>query len=207
MAKAELHPTTPLFPLPDLVLFPGLVLPLYVFEQRYRDLLADVRQSGEPFGIVRILEAADTEPQKPFQERVSKVGTLAHLRSVTDHDDGTASIVVVGGERFRILEFDLARSYLSAEIQEDPLPVGPGEQDMTAALSRRLLDGLLAVRAPDAEAIREHAPQEPVLLASFAATLLPLSGDQREQALDAIDLLDRLETLISFLPRDERALN
>ena len=53
---------TPLFPLPDLVLFPGLVLPLYVFEQRYRDLLADVRRSGEPFGIVRILEAADDAP-------------------------------------------------------------------------------------------------------------------------------------------------
>ena len=198
---------TPLFPLPDLVLFPGLVLPLYVFEQRYRDLLADVRQSKEPFGIVRILEAGGEDPSKPFQDRIAKVGTLAHLRSVTDHDDGTASIVVVGGERFRILDFDISRSYLSAAIQEDPLPEGPGEQDMTAALSRRLLDGLLSARAADAEAIRDHAPQEPLLLASFAATLLPLSGDQREQALDTIDLLDRLETLISFLPRNDRTLN
>ncbi|MGY2892244.1 LON peptidase substrate-binding domain-containing protein [Deinococcus sp. UYEF24] len=198
---------TPLFPLPDLVLFPGLVLPLYVFEQRYRDLLADVRRSKEPFGIVRILEAGGEDGAKSFQDRIAKVGTLAHLRSVTDHDDGTASIVVVGGERFRILDFDASRSYLSATIQEDPLPEGPGEQDMTAALSRRLLDGLLTVRAADAGAIREHAPQEPLLLASFAATLLPLSGDQREQALDTIDLLDRLETLISFLPRNDRALN
>ncbi|XLE20105.1 LON peptidase substrate-binding domain-containing protein [Deinococcus radiomollis] len=198
---------TPLFPLPDLVLFPGLVLPLYVFEQRYRDLLADVRRSKEPFGIVRILEAGGEDGAKSFQDRVAKVGTLAHLRSVTDHDDGTASIVVVGGERFRILDFDTRHSYLSATVQEDPLPEGPGEQDMTAALSRRLLDGLLTVRAADAGAIREHAPQEPLLLASFAATLLPLSGDQREQALDTIDLLDRLETLISFLPRNDRALN
>jgi uncharacterized protein len=199
--------STPLFPLPDLVLFPGLVLPLYVFEQRYRDLLADVRRSGEPFGILRILETPDGEASRPFHERLARVGTLAHLRNVTDHDDGTASIVVVGGERFRIQEFDTTHSYLSAVIQEDPLPEGPGEQDMTAALARRLLDGLLNVRLADAEAIREHVPHEPLLLASFAATLLPLSGDQREQALDAIDLLDRLETLISFLPRDERALN
>ena len=198
---------TPLFPLPDLVLFPGLVLPLYVFEQRYRDLLADVRRSKEPFGVVRILEAGGEDGTRSFQDRVAKVGTLAHLRSVTDHDDGTASIVVVGGERFRILDFDTRHSYLSATVQEDPLPEGPGEQDMTAALSRRLLDGLLTVRAADAGAIREHAPQEPLLLASFAATLLPLSGDQREQALDTIDLLDRLETLISFLPRNDRALN
>ena len=200
-------PTTPLFPLPDLVLFPGLVLPLYVFEQRYRDLLADTRRSGEPFGIVRILEAADAAPGKPFHERVARVGTLAHLRNVTDHDDGTASIVVVGGERFRIQSFDTSRSYLSAVVQEDPLPGGPGQEDMTGALSRRLLDGLLRTRPQDAEAIREHAPHDPLLLASFAATLLPLNGDQREQALDTIDLMDRLETLISFLPRDERALN
>ena len=131
----------PLFPLPDLVLFPGLVLPLYVFEQRYRDLLADTRRSGEPFGIVRILEAADEEQNKPLHDRLARVGTLAHLRSVTDHDDGTASIVVVGGERFRILEFDTSHSYLSAAVQEDPLPEGPNQQDMTAALSRRLLDG------------------------------------------------------------------
>ncbi len=199
--------TTPLFPLPDLVLFPGLVLPLYVFEQRYRDLLAATRRSGEPFGIVRILEAASEDPSRPFHERVAHVGTLAHLRSVTDHDDGTASIVVVGGERFRILGFDTSHSYLSAVIQEDPLPEGAGGPEMTAALARRLLAGLLQTRGSDAGAIREHAPQDPLLLASFAATLLPLSGDQREQALDTLDLLDRLETLISFLPRDERALN
>ncbi len=198
---------TPLFPLPDLVLFPGLVLPLYVFEQRYRDLLADVRRSGEPFGIVRILEAADDAPGQPLEGRVARVGTLAHLRSVTDHDDGTASIVVVGGERFRVQDFDTSRSYLSASVEPDPLPEGAESQQMAGALSRRLLDGLLSVRLTDAEAIREHAPSEPLLLASFAATLLPLTGDQREQALDSVDLLDRLETLISFLPRNERSLN
>lgn len=199
--------TTPLFPLPDLVLFPGLVLPLYVFEQRYRELLSDTRKSGEPFGILRIVDASEDGQSRPLQERVARVGTLAHLRSVTDHDDGTASIVVVGGERFRVLEFDTSRSYLSAVTDLDPLTEAPGSQEMASALSRRLLDGLLSARQSDSAAIREHAPQEPLLIASFAATLLPLSGDQREQALDTIDLLDRLETLISFLPSESRTMN
>ena len=211
----------PLFPLPDLVLFPGLVLPLYIFEPRYRELLSRVRQSGEPFGIVRIVESADSaegeenpeqetqkqEPHKPLQERVAMFGTLAHLRSVTMHDDGTASIVVVGGERFYIEEFDLKYSYLSAAVQLDPLSLPPGQETVSAALARRLLAGLLDTRPRDAATLREHAPADPLLLASFAATLLPLSSDQREQALGAADLLDRLEILISFLPRDERALN
>ena len=206
----------PLFPLPDLVLFPGLVLPLYIFEPRYRELLSRVRQSGEPFGIVRIVESADSaegeenpeqETQRPLQERVAMFGTLAHLRSVTMHDDGTASIVVVGGERFYIEEFDLKYSYLSAAVQLDPLSLPPGQETVSAALARRLLGGLLDTRPRDAATLREHAPADPLLLASFAATLLPLSSDQREQALGAADLLDRLEILISFLPRDERALN
>ncbi|MFC4454908.1 LON peptidase substrate-binding domain-containing protein [Deinococcus sonorensis] len=195
--------TTPLFPLPDLVLFPGLILPLYVFEPRYRALLARVRQSGEPFGIVRILRSGD----EPFHERVAQVGTLAHLRSVTDHDDGTASIVVVGGERFRVEQFDQAQLYLSAVIREDPLPGQDREDQVARALGQRLLEGVLQQRPQDSVTIREHAPTEPLLIASFAATLLPLSADQRERALEATDLLDRLETLISYLPRDQRTLN
>ncbi|WP_425147220.1 LON peptidase substrate-binding domain-containing protein [Deinococcus sp.] len=200
----------PLFPLPDLVLFPGLVLPLYIFEPRYRDLLARVRHSSEPFGIVRIVESAelnDHEAPKPLQERVALFGTLAHLRNVTMHEDGTASIVVVGGERFYIQSFETSHTYLSAVIQEDPLALPDGQGEVSAALARRLLDGLLGTRPRDAATLREHAPADPLLLASFAATLLPLSSDQREQALGAADLLDRLEILISFLPRDERALN
>ncbi|GGR09072.1 LON peptidase substrate-binding domain-containing protein [Deinococcus ruber] len=200
----------PLFPLPDLVLFPGLVLPLYIFEPRYRALLARVRQTGEPFGIVRIVESAelsDLENPKPLQERVAMFGTLAHLRDVTMHDDGTASIVVVGGERFYIEDFDTSTPYLSANVQQDPLSLPPGQEEISMALARRLLEGLLSVRPRDTQTVREHAPTDPLLLASFAATLLPLSSDQREQALGAADLLDRLEILISFLPRDERALN
>lgn len=196
----------PLFPLPKVVLLPGQVLPLYVFEPRYRELLARVQASGEPFGIVRIVQSREAS-LLPFHERVARVGTLAHLLRAEQHEDGTSSILVAGGERFRVQAFDLTHAYLSAEVAPWPLepdPLGPAAED---ACARRLLSDLLRLRPEDADAIREAAPENPLLLASFAAALLPLSAEQREEVLTAPTLLGRLETLLGFMPGEARELN
>lgn len=197
----------PLFPLPNVVLFPGQVLPLYVFEPRYRALLAHVQASGEPFGIVRIVPAPEAAAALPLHQRVSAVGTLAHLMQAETHEDGTSSIQVVGGERFRIQDFDLTHAYLSASVAVWPLVPGPLDPAAAEAHGRRLLADLMRLRPGDAQAIRQLAPSDPLLLASFAAALLPLSGEQREEALAAGSLLDRLETLLGFMPRGARELN
>lgn len=199
----------PLFPLPNVVLFPGQVLPLYVFEPRYRELLARVQASGEPFGIVRIVKSRADSPL-PFHERVARVGTLAHLREAEAHEDGTSSIKVVGGERFRVQSFDLSQSYLSAEVSLWPLdapppPVQPSPPEADCA--RRLLSGLMRARPGDSGDIREYAPEDPLLLASFAAALLPLAPAQREEVLTCPTLLDRLNTLMGFLPGEVWELN
>jgi len=196
----------PLFPLPDVVLFPGQVLPLYVFEPRYRELLARVQASGEPFGVVRIVTPRAQSPL-PFHERVARVGTLTHVHEVATHEDGTSSVSVVGGERFQVERFDLSFSYLAAEVKVWPLP--PGQSSPTLCpegegpCARRLLSGLLRLRPGDASLIRERAPASPLPLASFAAALLPLSPGEREKALSAPTLLDRLEILLGFLPETE----
>ncbi len=196
----------PLFPLPNVVLFPGQVLPLYVFEPRYRELLARVQATGEPFGIVRIVQSRESSPL-PFHERVSRVGTLAHLNKATTHEDGTSSILVVGGERFRVRDFDLSHAYLGAEVT--PWPLAPDSLGEAAedAKARSLLADLLRLRPGDADAIRQAAPQDPLLVASFAAALLPLTPEQREEALAAPSLLGRLDTLLGYVPAEVKELN
>ncbi|MBB5296689.1 peptidase S16 [Deinococcus metallilatus] len=196
----------PLFPLPNVVLFPGQVLPLYVFEPRYRELLTRVQTSGEPFGIVRIVQPREVSPL-PFHERVTRVGTLAHLRRSETHEDGTSSILVVGGERFRVQDFDLTHTYLGADVTVWPLAPAPLDRPAEEAVARRLVSDLMRLRPADADAIRESAPQDPLLIASFAAALLPLDAGQRERALEAPTLLGRLETLLGFLPGDVRVLH
>ncbi|AWN22750.1 peptidase S16 [Deinococcus irradiatisoli] len=198
----------PLFPLPQFVLFPGQVVPLYVFEPRYRELLARVQRSGEAFGMPQILTPSTADP-RPLEARLSHIGTLAHLREVAPHDDGTSSITVVGGERFQIQRLITDEAYLSAEVELLPLHGEPGPQTekVQRALTNRLMTDLLRLRPEDREAIVQHAPTDPLLLASFAAALLPLSGEERQQALEAPTLTERLETLLGFVPVAARDLN
>lgn len=198
----------PLFPLPNLVLFPGVVLPLYVFEERYRALLRDIQAGDEPFGIVQIIETDGHEDRaRPFHERVSRVGTLAHLQQAQTHDDGTSSIVVVGGERFVVEDFAFDKPYLSATVREWPLDPDPLGPVVTDASARQLLADLLRLHSDQADTLRRLAPADPLLLASFAASALPLDGGQREQALVAPTLQDRLDTLLGFVPTGAKELN
>ncbi|MBZ9749307.1 LON peptidase substrate-binding domain-containing protein [Deinococcus sp. HMF7604] len=192
----------PLFPLPNLVLFPGVLLPLYVFEPRYRALLADVQASGGPFGIVRILESAQ-ESSKPFHERVSLVGTLAHLQQAQGHEDGTSTILVGGGERFEVQSFYFGTPYLSAEVKPWPLPADGAED----GLARELLSALLRLNPDRADALGQNAPDDPLLLSSYAAANLPLSATQREAALRAPTLRARLDLLLAQMPQQTKLLN
>ncbi len=186
----------PLFPLPDLVPLPGLALPLYIFEQRYRDLLARVRNTGEPFGVTRLRPSADG--RLPFASRSAPWGSYAHLREVVDHEDGSASILAVGGERFEIVSFDTSRSYLSAEVRTLPLP--EGNPDALSDVSQRVLAGVAKLRASEAVQILDNAPGEPLFLATYCAALLPLSGEQREEVLMAPSLVGRFEVLARLMP-------
>src|SRR4051812_47194019 len=107
MAEREL----PLFPLP-LVLFPGMSLPLDVFEPRYQQLLADIQAADGCFGLV-LLDADADEPQ---QTLVHTTGTIAHLEEVEMLPEGRANILVRGGSRFQVLDWLEGAPYARARI-------------------------------------------------------------------------------------------
>ncbi|MCZ2807253.1 LON peptidase substrate-binding domain-containing protein [Modestobacter sp. VKM Ac-2983] len=96
----------PLFPL-ETPLFPGVVLPLNVFEPRYRQLVADLSAlpEGSPrrFGVVAIRQGWEVERVAPA-EALFDVGCTAVLRVVAPQSDGGYQVVTVGGERFRLLD-------------------------------------------------------------------------------------------------------
>lgn len=193
----------PLFPLPT-VLFPGQALPLYVFEERYRALLRRVQASGEPFGVVWIERGRDST--LPLHERLSLVGTLAHLTEAEVHEDGTSSILVVGGERFRIAGLSFGEPYLMASAELWPLPrPAQSAAEYTEQCAAALLAGMQRSWPERAAVLRQEAPADPLLLASYAASLLcALSADRAAPAcnvaLAAPTLLERLELLLAALP-------
>ncbi len=84
----------PLFPLPDVVLFPQEVLPLHIFEPRYRMLLRTVMAEDRRFGVVR---------WDPQQQRMAEVGCCAEILHCQTQEDDRSNIVTMGQQRFRVL--------------------------------------------------------------------------------------------------------
>jgi Lon protease-like protein len=103
----------PLFPLP-LVLLPNEVLPLHIFEPRYRQMLTDIELRRNLFGITLF------DPDEALSERppVGSVGCAAEVREVSTLPDGRSNIISAGIIRYRLLEYvDIGTPYLSAEVE------------------------------------------------------------------------------------------
>ncbi|MBI3644736.1 MAG: LON peptidase substrate-binding domain-containing protein [Acidobacteriales bacterium] len=102
----------PLFPL-DLVLLPGVPLPLHVFEPRYKEMVAECLDEKKPFGVVRA-----------SSDGVAEIGCTAEILEVTKrYDDGRMDILTRGVERFEVLQVHRDRSFLQAEftvIEDEP---------------------------------------------------------------------------------------
>lgn len=95
---AALPDPLPLFPL-GLVLFPGAVLPLRIFEVRYLDLVSRCLRDRTPFGVVCLNQGVEVGPLAPVQ--LEEVGTLAHLDEVDSEQPGILRVRCTGGRRFR----------------------------------------------------------------------------------------------------------
>jgi Lon protease-like protein len=201
----------PLFPIGEVVLLPGMGLPLYVFEPRYRELLGRVRASNEPFGIPCVLpsdpEASSADAATPsLQSQIARVGTLAHLTEVSYNQDGTAEIMVVGGERYRILDVDDQKyPYAIAEVQLEPLE--PSNPTWVRGLAQEVVERFLLKIKDRFGDVRADVPEDLVLKASFIAANLRLRGAQGQRVLEARNLLERFEIISELMGVEERTLN
>lgn len=184
----------PLFPL-DLVLFPEEVIPLHIFEPRYRDLLTDCLREATPFGMVRMHEG-----------KMEKTGCMARIRDVLrTHDDGSSDIMVIGDERFIIRDmFHVARYHTAdVDVQADVVEtIDPDERERLIAQHIKLLE--LAGRTPS-PSIYENQPR----VTYFIGRNSGLSTDQRQVLLEMRSEMERIRYLVGhlldFIPAVERA--
>jgi Lon protease-like protein len=136
----------PLFPL-QLVLFPGVALPLHIFEPRYRLMVKRCLELNQAFGVIR-----------SGNDGLSEIGTLAEIREATRYIDGRWDIVGLGTQRFRVTNFDRSAPYLQAEIELLDEAVGePAERVRATAerVSDLFIDYLELLRGVD-EGEHEH---------------------------------------------------
>ena len=103
-----------LFPLQSVVLFPGMELPLVVFEPRYVQLANECTEADEPFGVLLLRGGREVgdDAADPHE-----VGTTAHIRSMAPLGQERFSVTAVGGRRFRVRSLSHDRPYLSADVE------------------------------------------------------------------------------------------
>jgi hypothetical protein len=188
----------PLFPLPNVVLFPSVFLPLHIFEPRYREMVADALTSDRMIGMVLLKPGWEDDYEgRPPVYPIGCSGVMTHAERLAD---GRFNIVLRGVERFRIIAEDHGRSYRRAAV--DLLAEGALSPHDRAAIrnQRSKLETLLApaVEHPDAEAKIPAAMADEDLVNALAQ-YLDLEPLEKQALLEKINLRARAESLVELL--------
>lgn len=188
----------PLFPLPNVVLFPNVFLPLHIFEPRYRDMVADAIRGDRMIGMVLLRPGWERDYEgRPPVYPVGCSGVMTHVEQLPD---GRYNLVLRGLERFRILREDDSLSYRRALTE--PLVERPLTND-DRAIVRSLRTRLEAILA-DARETKTSEPKIPSAmgdedLVNALAQYLDLEPLEKQALLEHHCLRTRAESLIELL--------
>ncbi|HBB89843.1 MAG TPA: ATP-dependent protease [Blastocatellia bacterium] len=191
----------PIFPL-ALVLFPGVPLPLHIFEPRYRQMLSDVRAGNSLFGV-SYYDASTAEKDMPAP---GHVGCVAEVTDTQTMPDGRANILTVGIIRYRLEEYvEHDDSYLLARVsyfedeEEDATLLSESARDVAEVFTRIAR----AVRTINDE--RAHLPDisdtEPQRLSFLVAAAMEVDTDVKQDLLELRSTSERLQRLRDMLGR------
>jgi len=198
----------PLFPL-GAVLYPGMLLPLHIFEERYRELVRDLLDGPEPrrFGVIAIRKGRETGIDGV--RSLHEIGCTATLRRISRHPDGRFDIVIIGTQRFRLSALDETRPYLQGQVEMlADEPVGPALAESAVRVIqgafREYLDAL--IEWGGATVRLEELPDEPVLLSFIVAAAMIIDLPERQALLAEPDTLRRLAMQRALLSRETAML-
>src|SRR4051812_12128680 len=197
-----------MFPL-NAVLFPGVSVPLTVFEDRYRALVHHLLRVEDPaervFGSVGIREGYEVGDHGA--QSLYRVGCRVQLTEVESHVDGTFDVVVVGLERIELDRLDTTGSFPVGHVTDRP--------DQTTAVPEPILErarvAFTAYRAALTD-IRSDPydgalPRDPTYLSWTLAAVAPLPMPERQALLEAEDAAERLVLVTDVLRAELRAMN
>ena len=193
----------PLFPLPDVVLFPSDVLPLHIFESRYRMMLQSILETDKRFGIVR---------WDPRSQSMASIGCCAEVIQHQTGEDGRSNIVTLGQQRFRVLNVTRDTPFRSAMvswIEDDPVDDMSSLHLLTESVASALRDVVeLTGKLTDSPAsLPEDLPDLPRELSFWIGAHLggPVA-DQQQELLELTSTRSRLEQEFNILDETRRQL-
>lgn len=197
--------TLALFPLTT-VLVPGLVMPLHIFEPRYRSLIEDLLllpEDDRVFGVASVRPGRT--PETEGSAALYPVGIEVVVRSIDRLDDGRFDITTIGRRRFHIDEVDTSMPLLRAEVSylEEPTP-SPRAHVLAREVAEAftLYRSVLASRVGQDEDSSQELPEDPTVLSFLVTAALVIPSDERNALLSAPSTDERLVLAHALLARE-----
>jgi Lon protease-like protein len=189
-----------LFPL-NAVLFPGAALNLHVFEPRYKQMIGECLEAGEPFGVVLIREGKEAgDPSvEPHQ-----IGSIAEIVEVTPLPFGRFYLSTLGRERFRIRRIVSRDPYLIVEVEtlEEPRDEDPGElADLDERMRAAFLEYVELLAQFTGESPSVDLPADPAGVSYSIAAALQIADTVKQRLLEINSTKQRLTMELGFLRR------
>jgi Lon protease-like protein len=197
----------PLFPLP-LVLFPQVVVPLHIFEERYRLMINRCIEESGTFGIVLIPPGTSTESESTIR----RVGVTARVIQFDRIEDGRINIMAAGEMRFRILEFTASQPYWAAKVEffEDDRESDEDLQESYKEVVRlyREVHRLAAeLRSMEMNIEEIKIPVSPATMSHMVSFVLDIDPEAKQALLEMTSVEGRLKTLTVYLEEAMQRLN
>lgn len=194
----------PLFPL-NVVLFPGMALPLHIFEPRYREMIDRCLDEDLAFGVVLIKEG----PEVGGEALPYRVGTAARIVKADRQQDGRMNIQVVGTRRFRIEELNRDLAYLSGRVRH--FPVTDGDTKLAVERAHKIRPKImryveLLTKATGVQLELDRLPEDATSLAFLTAITLQVRPEDKQRMLALPGVPQLLEMGTYYLGRELQLL-
>ncbi len=193
----------PLFPL-NLVLFPGMPLPLHIFEERYKAMIGDCMRYNTPFGVSLIRSGQEVgSPADP-----QPIGTTTRVLRSQMLEQGRINVMTKGERRFEIVEITQQEPHVAALVRLLDEPVGDDFSGISSEITEefsRLMRNLISLTGGYASQV--EIPTDPVELSYTIAANLEAPVPVRQELLEVPTAADRLNRLVPLLKRRNHALD
>jgi len=203
----ELERVLPLFPLEQVVLFPGMSLPLRIFEERYKVMIGACQVTDQLFGVLLIRTGSEVgAPAQP-----ERVGCTARMVRVDRLPDGRMNILTIGETRFRLIgpARVMPEGYLVGDVRLEPdaPDAEVAAPDLIASVGEeftRYEAATLAMRGSPDTRTPPTLPADPTRLSYRVASTLYVHPRERQQLLELDDVTSRLQQELKLLKRENK---
>ena len=189
----------PVLPLRDIVVFPHMIVPLFVGRERSVKALEDVMKEDKQILLIAQKNAADDDP---VREDIYRVGTIATVLQLLKLPDGTVKVLVEGEARARVIRFTENDNYY--EVYADIVPEQLGPDEELEALSRSVVAQFekyikLNKKVPTEALASINQIEEPGKLVDTVASHISLKISEKQELLEIDELAERMERVIAFM--------